>query len=272
MKSAKELAVDRRILAALEEGGLSGRARKVAELLLADEEIHAQQEYGNVVSIRRLGYNDHGPVHMRKVTRNAITMLGLLRTAGIRTSLEQEGAGTYEESLCAVMLAAFLHDLGMTVGRQDHELHSAYLAMPCIDRILAAACPDSLTSRVVIRAVALEGIVGHMASRRVHSIEAGVILVADGCDMERGRARIPLFLNTDPRIGDIHKYSANSIEKVRIGAGEVKPIRIDVLMSSEVGFFQVEEVLLTKVDQSAIKPHIELYAGVVDAEAKRYLP
>ncbi len=272
MKSAKELAIDRQILAALQGADLSGRALKVAELLLADEEIHAMQEYGNVVSIRRLGYNDHGPVHMRKVARNAITMLRLLRSAGIKTSLEQEGAGTYEDSLCAVLLAAFLHDLGMTVGRQDHELHSAYLALPHMDRILLEADPDRLAIRVAVRALAIEGVVGHMASRMVHSVEAGVVLVADGCDMERGRARIPLFLNADPRVGDIHKYSANSIEKVRIGAGEVKPIRIDVRMSSEVGFFQVEEVLLTKVNQSSIKPHIELHAGVVDVEAKRYLP
>lgn len=272
MKSPKEVSVERKMLSALEDAELSGRALRVAELLLADEEVHAMQEYGNTVSIRRLGFNDHGPVHMRKVARNAIVMLDLLRKAGIQTSLEAEGTGAYEDSLSAVMLAAFLHDLGMSVGRQDHEIHSAYLAVPCIDRILAVAYADSLPRRVAIRALAIEGIVGHMASRRIHSIEAGVILVADGCDMERGRARIPLFLNADPRVGDIHKYSANSIEKVTIGAGATKPIRIEVQMSSEVGFFQVEEVLLTKVDKSTIKPHIELTAGVVGAERKQYLP
>lgn len=272
MKSPKELAVDRKIIELLEGTELAGRSRKVAELLLADEEIHAMQEYGNSVSIRRLGYNDHGPVHMRKVARNAIVMLGLLRKAGIQTSLEAEGSGDYEDSLSAVLLAAFLHDLGMTVGRQDHEVHSAYLAMPYIERILHEAYPDAMPKRIAVRSVAIEGIVGHMASRRIHSIEAGVILVADGCDMERGRARIPLVLNTDPRVGDIHKYSANSIEKVVVQAGQLKPIRIDVEMSSEVGFFQIEEVLLTKVDKSTVKPYVELHAGVVGAESKQYLP
>jgi len=272
MKSAKELSVERTLLAALEEAGLSGKALRVATLLLDDEEIHAMQEYGNIVSIRRLGFNDHGPVHMRKVACNAVVMLGLLRKAGIATSMEAEGAGDYEDSVAAVLLAAFLHDLGMTVGRQDHELHSAYLALPSIDRILLAAYADSLPRRVAIRSLAIEGIVGHMAHRRVDSIEAGIILVADGCDMERGRARIPLFLNTDPRVGDIHKYSANSIEKVQIGAGELKPIRIDVSMSSEVGFFQIEEVLLAKVARSPVKPHVELHAGVVGFESKQYLP
>ena len=32
-------------------------------LLRDDPEIAALQDYSNVVSIKRLGYNDHGPVH-----------------------------------------------------------------------------------------------------------------------------------------------------------------------------------------------------------------
>ena len=110
-----------------------------------------------------------------------------------------------------------------------------------------------------------------MGSQRIHSLEAGVILVADGCDMTKGRARIPMSLNTTPRIGDIHKYSANSIEKVDIRAGAEKPILIDVAMSGDVGFFQIEEVLIPKIDSSPAKPHVELYAGVVDQPRKRYL-
>ncbi len=271
MKSPKELSLDKKLtneVAALE---LSGRALKAAELLLADEEIHAMQEYANNVSIKRLGYNDHGPVHMRKVALNAVRMMRLLREAGIKTSLETEEAGDFEEGLCGVLLASFLHDLGMTIGRQDHELHSAYLALPLIDRLVAEIYPESVQRRVVVRSIAVEGIVGHMAGRRIHSLEAGVILVADGCDMEKGRARIPMALGSEPRVGDIHKYSANSIESVTLSAGSTMPIRIDVSMSSEVGFFQVEEVLLGKIAMSTAKPYIELHASVQGGEENRYL-
>ena len=110
-----------------------------------------------------------------------------------------------------------------------------------------------------------------MGSQRVHSLEAGVILLADGCDMTKGRARIPMSLNTSPRIGDIHKYSANSIETVHIRAGAEKPILIDVEMSGDVGFFQIEEVLLPKIDSSPAKPHVELHAGVAGQPRRRYL-
>jgi hypothetical protein len=263
--------MDRKLISAVSRLGLSGKAERVAELLLADEEIHAMQEYANTVSIKRLGYNDHGPVHMRTVALNAVAMMDLLRKAGIKTSLEIEEAGDFEDSLVAVLLASFLHDLGMTIGRQDHELHSAYLAYPIIDRLLAGVYGADASRRIVARSLAIEGIVGHMAGRKIHSIEAGVILVADGCDMEKGRARIPMAMHADPKAGDIHKHSANSIEDVRLSGGTEKPIRIDVEMSSVVGLFQVEETLLGKVASSTVKPFIELYANVVNEEPRRYL-
>lgn len=63
-----------------------------------------------------------------------------------------------------------------------------------------------------------------MATRPIHSIEAGLILIADGCDMTKGRARIPLEIPSKPTRGDIHKYSANAIEKVHIHRGEEHPL------------------------------------------------
>lgn len=263
--------MDKKIISAVEELHGDAPSHQIVQRLLEDPEIHAMQEYANTVSIKRLGYNDHGPVHMRTVALNAVIMMGLLRQANIPTSLEAEEAGSFDESLSAVLLASFLHDLGMTIGRQDHELHSAYLAYPIIDRLLAEVYGTDIQKRVVVRSVAIEGIVGHMGGRKIHSLEAGIILIADGCDMEKGRARIPMALSHEPRVGDIHKYSANSIEEVRLSAGTEKPIRIDVSMSSEVGFFQVEEVLLGKIASSTAKGYIELYASVIGGEPKRYL-
>jgi metal-dependent HD superfamily phosphatase/phosphodiesterase len=123
----------------------------------------------------------------------------------------------------------------------------------------------------MLRALILECISGHMGSRTIHSIEAGVLQVADGCDMTKGRARIPLAIGHITKGGHIHQYSANSIEKVNIDAGEGKPIRIDVHMSSDSGLFQVEEVLLKKIAGSTAKPFIELYARVKEDTALQYL-
>jgi metal-dependent HD superfamily phosphatase/phosphodiesterase len=271
MRSQKEIALDGELMEAAAARGLSAAALEGIRTLLADEEVRAMQEYANTVSIKRLSYNDHGPVHMRTVALNAVIMMGLLREAGIPTSLEKEEAGLFEDSLVGVFMAASLHDIGMSIGRQDHELHSAYLAAPLLDRFLRLIYPQNIQKQVMVRSLALEGIAGHMGSRTIHSLEAGIILVADGCDMKKGRARISMALAPGPRVGDIHQFSANSIEEVHILRGEEKPIRIEVSMSAEVGLFQIEEVLLGKIAASPAKGYIELYSRVLDTPPRRSL-
>jgi metal-dependent HD superfamily phosphatase/phosphodiesterase len=271
MRSQKETSLDNKIVQELKSLASGGRALETARLLLKDEEIQAVQDYANTVSIKRLSYNDHGPVHMRTVALNALIMMRLLRDAGIMMNLEKEECGDFEDSLCGVLLASFLHDIGMSIGRQDHELHSTYLAYPILDRIISQVYQDSVRKRAVVRSLAIEGIIGHMGNRVIHSLEAGVILVADGCDMQKGRARIPMAMSDHPKMGDIHKYSANSISTVNIRKGQEQPIRIEVSMSSQVGLFQVEEVLLPKISASTAKTFIELYAQVNNDEPKRYL-
>lgn len=270
MKSPKEQALDRVVLRHLAEGS---KARELGKLLVSDPEIQALQDYANEVAIKRLGYNDHGPVHMRQVAVNALHMLDLLHQAGIKTSLEVEEGGSYEDSVCAVLLASFLHDMGMTISRNDHEVTGTIIARPIMQRLLDVVFPDNLAQRTAIISIATEGIYGHMATHQIHSIEAGLVLVADGCDMEKGRARIPMMLNHGEQgeVGDIHKYSANAIEHVEISRGEEHPIKIEVTMSSDVGYFQVEEVLLQKIGKSPDKCFVEVYATVLGGERKRYL-
>ena len=268
MKSPKETALEEKILRQL-----AGYAfpEALARGLFSDEETQHIQEYANVVSLRRLGFNDHGPVHMRQVAYNAIKALVILHGAGVKTTLEEDGAGRFEDSLASVLLSGFLHDLGMSVGRECHERTSAMLALPIIDRVLLTLLPDDKQRRVVIRSMALEGILGHMGTTRIHSLEAGLILIGDGCDMTKGRARISMALSDRPHVGDIHKYSANAILRVRILPGEEKPMRIDVEMDADVGFFQVEEVLMQKLSMSPAQLLVELYAGVSGLDRKRYL-
>lgn len=266
MKSPLELSLERELASMLD-----GKALEVARLLAEDEEVNALQEVANTVSIRRLGFNDHGPVHMRKVAVNGMKMFNILTDQGIVTNIVKEGSGTEEDSRIAVLLASWLHDVGMVVGRHDHEKSSVTIAAPIIDRILLAVFPDELMRRTVIKAVTLEGILGHMTHHPITTLEAGIILIADGCDMEKGRSRIPLLVNQGSQVGDIHKYSSSAVESVSIEKGTEKPLKITVRMTASVGFFQVEEVLMGKIEASTVKPYIELYAYVVGRDVKRYL-
>lgn len=266
MKSPYEINIENEIYKLLE-----GNTLKIAKLAFDDEEIRSYQEHANTVSIKRLGYNDHGPVHMRKTVLNAIKMFNILVEAGIKPSLVKEEAGTIEDSRIGVLLSALLHDVGMTVGRENHEMSSAIIASQILDRILIEALDADITKRVIIKSVVLEGIMGHMTKYAVSSLEAGIILIADGCDMEKGRARIPMLLNQESRVGDIHMYSSSAIEKVTIEKGEEKPLKISIEMNASVGFFQVEEVLFSKINASPVKQYLELYAFVTGRGVKKYL-
>lgn len=266
-KSIKQQQLEKRILKML-----SGKAKAAAELVFADPELQALQEYANIVSIKRLGFNDHGPVHTRMATINTIRMFKLLNEAGIQMNLEKEGVGTADDSLTGVILAALLHDLGMSIARDGHELISIELARPFIDRVVSAIHePHEYELKAAIKSIAIEGIFGHMATYKIHSLEAGLVLIGDGSDMEKGRARISVLLSDKVRVGDIHRTSASSITKVRIVKGKERPIRIEVEMESSVGFFQIEQVFFPKINISPVKPFIELYAGVIGEEMLKYL-
>jgi len=245
-----------------------GKVNSLLERLLADREINLYHSYANVVSVRRLGYNDHGPVHARITTLNALKILGLLHEGGIPTSLEREHVATYEDSQVAVALGCFLHDTGMGVTRQDHEWHALNLIDPIIRKYLEWLYPDELEKQVVVRSMVHEVIVGHMAKVRIHSIEAGTVLVADGTDMTKGRSAIAFNMQFEPEVGDMHRFSANTISKVEIEPGGNKPVRISIQMDNPTGLFQIEEVLMTKVKASPIMKHLEIEA-VIKGEAPR---
>ena len=147
MTSPKELSMNQKIVSLTKEiieltSEKDDLPLKVVQLLIDDAEVQAIQDYANTVSIVRLGFNDHGPVHMRTVCRNALKMLKIFYQAKIQTSLEKEQSGTFADSVTAVILASFFHDFGMTVGRQDHELYSAIIGQPIINSILKKVLPE----------------------------------------------------------------------------------------------------------------------------------
>lgn len=272
IKTEREEALDTKILSMLE-----GKPKKLMQLMIDDIEVRTIQEYANNVSIKRLGFNDHGPIHMRKSVLNALSIVLYLKEANIEFSLVKEKIGDREDSLCAILIASFMHDSGMTLTRSGHENTALVITHPIISRLLDVVYGDN-NQKYIVRSLAMEAILGHMAITQIFSIEAGIVLVADGCDMEKGRASLPIYLSGLTgdghvgKLGDVHKYSADAIDKVEIKKGKERAICIEVTMISSVGFFQIEEVLLQKINKSPIKKHIELIARFSDGhDYKQYL-
>jgi uncharacterized protein len=254
---------------------VTGKAAQLLELLIADEEVRTMHEYANHLSIKRLGFNDHGAVHMRIVARNALTIAQLLRTQGVSLSLSREAIGDEDDENCALLLAGFLHDLGMTLTRQIHEQTVLPLVMPIVTRHLDHIYGSS-SMKYVVRSLALEAMLGHMATIAIHSYEAGIILVADGSDMECGRAELVMAYAKQEgvnlgHIGSVHQHSAHAIEKVYIEAGKQRKVAITILMNNPTGYFQVEETLLGKMSKSPIKDLVEVVVQSPGQDPVMYL-
>lgn len=264
-KSHKELALDKQLRA---QAG-SDRFGRLVHALLDDKLVGAIQNYANVVSIQRMGYNDHGPVHSRIVALNCLRIFELLEAGGVQPSIVTEEVGDREDALIAVFMGAFLHDLGMSITRDDHERHSIHLAEKFILKHLTEIYSDE-GHVYMLKSLVDECIVGHMGHYKVNSIEAGIVMVGDGADCASGRALIPTQIARNPMLGDIHRFSASAIESVEIRPGVNKPVRIDVMMNSSAGLFQVEEVLIGKAKVSPIMNYVEI-AAQLEGKERLYL-
>ena len=235
-------------------------ALKLLDILENDTEIRGLLTQGNSLAINRLNYNDHGIVHSRLASLNALTILRILHERGINTTIEEEKWGNYEDSQVVVLGATYLHDIGNSIHRQHHHEFALILVNPILREILPTIYSGEKLHR--IRASILECIFSHDESAQCLSIEGGCVTVGDGADMANGRARIPFSRGKI----DIHSVSALSIKAVRIVPGTEKPVRIEVIMTESAGVFQIQNVLGKKIEVSGLRDHIEVRGRVVSGD------
>lgn len=239
------------------------RLKAVFNFLEHDVEVQTYLRMGNIMAVRRLRYNDHGPTHSRIVSGSALEIFKML-SGKITPSTVEEGVYTAEDARVVVLCGAYLHDIGNAIHRTAHHIHGYYIAGPIIDRVLAQHYPDDQELQLRLKAGILHCIFSHDEEVQCLTMEAGTVTVADGTDMAEGRARIPY------RTGkvDIHSLSALSIRKVELVEGENRPVRILVQMDNPAGVFQIEEVLERKIASSGIDSWLEVVALERDKELK----
>jgi metal-dependent HD superfamily phosphatase/phosphodiesterase len=224
------------------------RAEKYFRRVEEDEEVEKLQDLANNMLINRLGYTDHGRVHGYIVARNGLKVLEVLLEAGMVPNLVKEDLGDMDDVATVLTISGFLHDIGNSIHRAQHGIHSMILALPILQRHLR----DHPRKEVIITSV-LEAIYAHNEGQAI-SLEASILKVADGMDMEEGRARIPYEMGRF----DIHAVSALSIKHVDVERGKERPLRIVVDMEHTAGLFQVEKVLGEKIKTSALRGKVEV--------------
>src|SRR5437764_12597591 len=87
----------------------------VLERVNADEELFALWRCSNVNAVDRLAMSDHGPVHVRIVSNIALRLLRLLMSQGIEAAAVRDYHLTPHDAEVIVVLAALLHDVGMSI-------------------------------------------------------------------------------------------------------------------------------------------------------------
>jgi metal-dependent HD superfamily phosphatase/phosphodiesterase len=236
--------------------------------LTTDEEVDALLRMANINAVARLLYNDHGPMHARIVAGSALEIADILFKAGILpTSVEQGTAADIEESRLIILAAAYLHDIGNALHRENHEFAGSLMAMRILDRILPEVLPKEPVKRIKMLEMEIaHAIYATHPAVQALTMEASIVKVADATDMAEGRARYPYKRGKS----DIHALSALSIKKVELSEGEERPLRISIYMNDRAGYFQIERVLLPKVETSLLKNYLEI-EPVVDGHRERLI-
>lgn len=238
---------------------------RLIERVNADPELYAIWLAANVNAVERLGMTDHGPVHVKIVMNIAVKLLRLLTEHGVEPGVVSNYGMRVEDAEVVVILAALLHDVGMSIHRSDHEAFSLFVAQQKVKELLEGLY--DVPTATVLRSEVLHAIIAHRSGGKPLTVEAGVVRVADALDMAKGRSRIPFERGST----SIHSISAAAIEAVHIEKGEVKAVRLRIEMSNSAGVFQLDQLFREKLKGSGLEPYIEVEADIEGEGEKRLL-
>ncbi|MGY8797928.1 MAG: HD domain-containing protein [Longimicrobiales bacterium] len=238
------------------------KLQKVIELVNADDDLYGLWLAANVNAVERLGMTDHGPVHVKIVMNLAVRMLRLLVNAGVTSGVALNYKMSAQDAEVVVALAALLHDVGMSIHRQDHEAFSLFIAQEKLKQILQHVYDSR--HETIIRSEILHAIISHRSGGTPLTLEAGVVRIADALDMAKGRSRIPFEAGSL----SIHAVSAAAVDSVSLEKGDKKPIRVTIELSNSAGLFQLDQLLRVKLNGSGLESYLEIQATVGEEERR----
>lgn len=221
-----------------------------------DQELFQIWKCANVNAVDRSGISDHGEIHIRIVANAALRIVRLLIKGGIEPSVVADHGLTNEDAELIVVLAACLHDTGISVHRDHHERYSLFIAFRKARELLEGIYDEPYLTTMVSET--LHAVVSHDANEKCLTIEAGVLKLSDATDMTEGRSRISFEAGKV----NIHSVSAQAVDDVKIKKGENKPVCIEIKLNNSAGIFQIDELLKNKLRSSPIKPFVEVIAKI----------
>ncbi len=233
-----------------------GNYEKIKTELYKRKDVKGLLKMQNILSFKRIHYPDHGLNHVKIVHNNSIKIYEMLKEAGIKTTTEKHQKFSEDEVKIVLMLSSVLHDVGMSVDREYHEIFSVMIAKDIIWSILRKYYDDE--KAILIQSEALHCIFSHRRRGNPKTIEAQIVRLADGLDIAKGRSRMLLKSNET----NIHFVSSFSIDKIKIKKGKEKPIEIEIIMNNPAGLFLASEFLKEKIKNTELEKYVELKAKI----------
>jgi len=234
----------------------NSKALEMYQYLKNSPKVQSYLRTANRMAVSRLGYTDHGPVHAEVATWNAIKIFNILDDT-FRPNVVAEGIGDTDDARLIVLASTYLHDIGMTVHREEHYQASLQLAVPILEPKLEEMYSDSALATDILSFI-MHGIYSHDDETQCLTLEAGITKLGDGSDLTKGRTIVPYHKGKV----DIHSVSALAINNVILEKGKKKPLRITVAMDNPAGVFQVQAVLEKKIHTSGLRDHVGIYVLV----------
>ena len=168
-------------------------------------------------SLETLGFTEHSFAHVGKVAETA------------KYILETLGFNSHEVELS--MIAAYLHDIGNLVNRNEHSQSGAVMAFRILDKL-------GMESENIATIVTAIGNHDEGTGVAVNPVAAALIL-ADKTDVRRSRVR-----NNDISTFDIHDRVNYSVRQSSVNINEEKTsiilnLDIDTNFGSVMDYFEI---------------------------------
>ncbi|MFX0106818.1 MAG: phosphohydrolase [Candidatus Hodarchaeota archaeon] len=227
------------------------KALQMYQYLSGSPTVQSYLKAANRMAVSRLGYTDHGQVHAEVSTWNALKAFDILDET-FQPNVVAEGVGDTDDARLVVLSSTYLHDIGMVVHRNEHNLAAVELARPILEKKLMEIYNDPAKATDILSFI-LHGIYAHDDDTQCLTFEAGITKLGDGADLTKGRTIIPFQKGKV----DIHSVSAMAIRDIIMDRGE-KPLRLTVAMDNPAGVFQVQAVLEKKISTSGLKDHVDI--------------
>ena len=228
------------------------RALEMYQYLTGSPKVQSYLRSANRMAVSRLGYTDHGIIHAEVATWNALSIFDILDET-FRPNVVAEEIGDTDDARLVVLASTYLHDIGMVVHRNEHYQASINLAISILESKLIDIYPDPAKATDILSFI-LHGIYAHDDDTQCLTLEAGITKLGDGCDMTKGRTKVPFQKGKV----DIHSISAMAINNVILEPGDDKPLRITVAMDNPAGVFQVQAVLEKKISTSGLQDSVDI--------------